>query len=87
LKNPVNVVESVLDLLLPVVLVEVSVIVPATLTRQLCDIADDDYLRVVTEVAVFLTRSLLVDVSERRHLDKNFVRLVFDGATKSKPIE
>lgn len=76
-KDSVNVFESVLDLLLPIVLVEIAIVVPASLTRQFCDVADDDCLRVVAEIAVFLSRSLLVDVSERRQLE-DFLGLACD---------
>lgn len=47
------------------------------LTRQFRDVAVDDCLRVVAEIAVFLSRSLLVDVSERRQLE-DFLGLACD---------
>ena len=81
-KNPVNVPESVLDLLLPVILIEIAIVVPPALTRELCDVADNDCLSVVAEIAVFLSCSLLIDVSERRHLERLF-GLAFDRFRRS----
>ena len=82
LKYPLNIVECVLDLLLPVILVEVSSVVPATLARKLRDVADDHCLRIVAEIAAFLAGALLVDVFEGGHDNDGCCRCL--GFSKSQ---
>lgn len=62
LKYALDVVKGVVDLALPVFGVQVAVVVPAALTGALDDVAEDDALRVVVHVALYLSGALFVDV-------------------------
>lgn len=67
LQDPFHVVECVLNLLFPVILVEIAVVVPAALTGELGCVAYDDCLGVVEGVAEVLAGTWSVEILESRH--------------------
>lgn len=93
LQDPFHVVECVLNLLFPVILVEIAVLVPAALTGELGCVAYDDCLGVMEGVAQVLASAWSVEVLEGRHYVFTGCRVKFKsgvmrlGLCSRRPIE